>query len=101
MKNYEVMLKKHITKAKKLILQLLRNGTDIKTSLFGKPENLTGNLSGYCSLRINSKHRIVYQIDSFANTLVILFCYGHYDDWLCFRYAPQTNSNHLPLISGI
>lgn len=42
----------------------------------GKPELLKGDLSGYCSRRIDAYNRIVYKVEN--NTLVIVQCGTHY-----------------------
>ena len=42
----------------------------------GKPEPLTGNLSGYWSRRINDKNRLIYRIDE--ENIYILSCRYHY-----------------------
>ena len=42
----------------------------------GKPEPLKGNLSGYWSRRINSEHRLVYEITD--QELTIVSCRFHY-----------------------
>lgn len=44
----------------------------------GKPERLKGNMSGSLSRRINSKHRLIYTLKK--EELILLSCYGHYDD---------------------
>ena len=44
----------------------------------GKPEPLTGNLSGYWSRRINDKDRLIYRIDE--ENIYILSCRYHYGD---------------------
>ena len=44
----------------------------------GKPEPLTGNLSGYWSRRINDKDRLIYRIDE--KNIYILSCRYHYGD---------------------
>lgn len=44
----------------------------------GKPELLSGNLSGYWSRRIDEKNRLVYRVD--GNELTIAQCRGHYGD---------------------
>ena len=44
----------------------------------GKPEPLTGTLSGYWSRRINDKDRLIYKIDD--TTIYILACRYHYSD---------------------
>lgn len=57
------------------LLEGLQRGND---EIIGKSEKLLGNLSGNCSLRINSKDRLVYQIKN--ETIEIKQCKGHYDD---------------------
>jgi toxin YoeB len=42
----------------------------------GKPEPLVGNLSGYCSRRIDDVHRLVYAADD--DELVVIACRVHY-----------------------
>lgn len=62
----------------KKINQLL---TDIVRSLFsgiGKPEQLTGNLSGFWSRRIDEKNRLVYKVVN--DRCEIYQCKGHYSD---------------------
>jgi toxin YoeB len=44
----------------------------------GKVERLKGNLSGYWSRRINSEHRIVYQIIEIQQIVEIYSLRGHY-----------------------
>ena len=44
----------------------------------GKPEQLTENLTGWWSRRINEEHRIVYCEKDGA--IIIASCRGHYDD---------------------
>ena len=44
----------------------------------GKPEQLTENLTGWWSRRINEEHRIVYSEKDGA--IIIASCRGHYDD---------------------
>lgn len=46
----------------------------------GKPKMLKGNLSGCWSRKITDKHRLVYRIEDQTVTVIILGCYGHYDD---------------------
>jgi toxin YoeB len=55
--------------------------TDIKRNGYtglGKPEPLSGNLSGWWSRRLDNKNRIVYRI--IENRLEIIQCGGHYSD---------------------
>jgi toxin YoeB len=42
----------------------------------GKPEPLTGNLSGMWSRRINGKHRLIYEVEH--DTVFILSAKEHY-----------------------
>ncbi|MBJ7899143.1 MAG: Txe/YoeB family addiction module toxin [Cyanobacteria bacterium RI_101] len=42
----------------------------------GKPEPLKANLSGYWSRRINSEHRLVYEI--LEEELIVISCRFHY-----------------------
>ena len=43
----------------------------------GKPEPLTGNLSGWWSRRIDNANRIVYREQN--GIIIIASCKGHYD----------------------
>ena len=45
----------------------------------GKPERLSGDLSGFWSRRVDDRHRLVYRIDE-DGTLEIVQCRGHYSD---------------------
>ncbi len=44
----------------------------------GKPEGLKSNLSGYWSRRIDSEHRLVYEVNETKTELVIISCRYHY-----------------------
>ena len=55
-----------------LIKDILRNPFEG----IGKPEPLKTNLSGYWSRRINSEHRLVYEISE--EELTIISCRFHY-----------------------
>lgn len=67
--------KQMIKKINDLLKDIERNGL-LKGK--GSPEPLKGNLSGYCSRRINEKDRLVYRLVD--NKLLIAQCKGHYDD---------------------
>ncbi len=41
-----------------------------------KPEQLRGNLGGWCSRRITQEHRLVYRIE--GEGLILLQCRKHY-----------------------
>ena len=66
--------KKTLRRIHSLIKGIDRNGYDS----IGKPEPLGENLSGYYSLRIDEKNRIVYRIVDDA--IEILQCGSHYRD---------------------
>lgn len=44
----------------------------------GKPERLKANLSGYWSRRINTEHRLVYEV--LDDSIIIIACRYHYQD---------------------
>jgi len=44
----------------------------------GKPEPLKANLSGYWSRRINTEHRLVYEV--LEDSMVVVACRFHYQD---------------------
>jgi len=46
----------------------------------GKPEKLKFDLDGFCSRRIDKKHRLIYRIENEIITVVILSAYSHYGD---------------------
>ena len=66
--------RKTLKKINNLIKDIDRNGHEG----IGKPEPLTGTLSGYWSRRINDKDRLIYKIDD--TTIYILACRYHYSD---------------------
>ncbi|MCG4617269.1 Txe/YoeB family addiction module toxin [Varibaculum cambriense] len=59
----------------KLIQSIDRNGY----KCIGKPEPLRGDLSGYWSVRIDEKNRLVFKID--GEVLRIVQCGTHYGDF--------------------
>ena len=66
-------INKHSKKVNSLIKEIKRTpftGT-------GKPEPLKHSLQGCWSRRINSEHRLVYEID--GNIIKIITCRFHYD----------------------
>lgn len=67
--------KKTLKKINKLLEDIERNGESIG---IGKPEPLSGDLSGWWSRRIDEKNRIVYRIRN--DRLEILQCKSHYND---------------------
>jgi toxin YoeB len=66
--------RKTLKRINNLIKDIERNGNEG----IGKPEPLTGDLSGFWSRRINEKDRLIYQID--GDTVNILACRYHYND---------------------
>ena len=60
--------RKTLKKINQLINDICRNGNEG----IGKPEPLSGNLSGYWSRRINDKDRLIYKIDE--ENVYILAC---------------------------
>lgn len=65
---------KDTKKINRLISDIERNGY----ACTGKPEPLKDNLSGYWSVRIDEKNRIVFRI--IDGKLEIMQCGTHYDD---------------------
>lgn len=66
--------RKTLKRINALIKDIERNGNEG----IGKPEPLTGDLSGFWSRRINDKDRLVYQLD--GKNINILACRYHYGD---------------------
>ena len=66
--------KKRLRKINRLLQDIDRNGYNC----IGKPEALSGNLSGYWSVRIDDKNRIVFKIVD--DTIEIIQCGSHYRD---------------------
>lgn len=66
--------RKTLRKIKQLIEDIAMNGNEG----IGKPEGLSGNLTGFWSRRINDKDRLIYKIDS--DNIYILACRLHYGD---------------------
>lgn len=66
--------KKTLKRINKLLADIERNGY----YCIGKPEPLSGNLSGYWSVRIDDANRIVFRIT--GEILEIVQCGSHYRD---------------------
>ena len=58
-----------------LLKDIMRNGYECS---YGKVEMLKGDFSGFASIRIDKKNRIIFSADS--NTVTIIQCGGHYED---------------------
>lgn len=71
---WQIQDKKTLKKINRLIADIERNGY----ACIGKPEPLKDNLSGYWSVRIDEKNRIVFRI--VKGKLEILQCGSHYRD---------------------
>lgn len=71
---WETEDKKTLKRINKIIDDISRNGNEG----IGKPEPLSGDLSGFWSRRINDKDRLIYKIE--GNDIYILACRYHYDD---------------------
>ncbi|MGM3307498.1 Txe/YoeB family addiction module toxin [Anabaena sp. WFMT] len=66
--------KKLLKRINTLIKEILRNPVEG----MGKPEQLKANLSGYWSRRINTEHRLVYEV--LEDNVIIVACRFHYQD---------------------
>lgn len=66
--------KKTLKKINSLIKDIDRNSYNCQ----GKPEPLSGDLSGYWSVHIDKKNRLVFKIEN--QILEILQCGSHYKD---------------------
>ncbi|MDR0365564.1 MAG: Txe/YoeB family addiction module toxin [Bifidobacteriaceae bacterium] len=64
--------KRTLKKINALIKDIERNGR-VTTGL---PEFLSGDLAGWCSVRIDAKNRLVFAVDD--GVLEIYQCRGHY-----------------------
>jgi len=68
--------KKTLKKINDLIKDIERN----KYTGLGSPEPLRGDLAGFWSRHIDSKNRLIYNIDEIHETIAIAQCWGHYKD---------------------
>ena len=66
--------RKTLRKINTLLKDIERNGN----KGIGKPEPLTGDLSGFWSRRINQKNRLIYALE--MDQIIIIACRYHYDD---------------------
>ena len=72
--HWQTQDRKTLKRINKLIADINRN----EYEGIGKPEPLTGNLSGFWSRRIDDRNRIVYRIKQ--NRIEIIQCGSHYRD---------------------
>lgn len=68
--NHQIVLKK--------IRQLFESMLLNPSFGIGKPEKLKYDLSGKWSRRINTEHRLVYEIDETKNLIIVHSLRGHY-----------------------
>lgn len=66
--------RKTLRKINTLLKDIKKNGNEG----IGKPEPLTGDLSGFWSRRINQKDRLIYALE--MDQIIIIACRYHYDD---------------------
>ena len=66
--------RKTLRKINTLLKDIERDGNEG----IGKPEPLTGDLSGFWSRRINQKDRLIYALE--MDQIIIIACRYHYDD---------------------
>ena len=71
---WEKQDKKTLKRINALIEDISRNGNQG----IGKPEPLLGDLSGFCSRRINPKDRLIYK--TLGENIFIIACRSHCDD---------------------
>jgi len=62
-----------LKKIRALVADILRNGHEG----IGKPEPLTGDLSGWWSRRITDEHRLIYKVED--GDIVVAKCRRHYN----------------------
>ncbi len=66
-----------LKRTNKLLKDIMRNGYQCS---YGKVEMLKGDFSGYASVRIDQKNRLIFSVDDY--TITVIQCGGHYDDKL-------------------
>lgn len=71
---WQLQDKKTLKRINKLLMDIHRNGYQC----IGKPEPLKGDLSGYWSVHIDEKNRIVFRITE--KHIEIMQCGSHYHD---------------------
>ena len=74
---YELLQKDKasLKRVNKLLKDIMRNGYQCS---YGKVEMLKGNFSGYASVRIDKKNRLIFCVDE--ATVTVIQCGNHYDD---------------------
>jgi toxin YoeB len=64
--------RKNLDRLNRLLQDICRNAYEG----IGKPEPLSGNMSGWWSRRIDDAHRIIYRIE--GDSVIIAQCRSHY-----------------------
>lgn len=83
--NLDKTAQKQLEKIKmnqKLLRKLLEILDDIEQNPYSpnfKFERLKGNLSGYCSKRLDKKNRIIYQVLDDLVIVIVISVLGHYE----------------------
>lgn len=72
--HWQTQDKKTLKKINNLLKDIDRNGYNCT----GKPEKLRGNFSGWRSVRIDEKNRLIFRIEN--EIVEIEQCGDHYDD---------------------
>jgi len=67
--------KKTLKRINNLLKDIDRNGYNC----IGKPESLSGELSGYRSVRIDEKNRLIFKIEN--EEIKVYQCGTHYGQW--------------------
>ena len=73
-------LEKNEPKAFAKAVRLLEEIQEHPRTGTGHPEQLSGDLTGKWSRRINKKHRLIYLIHDMEVIVVVISAYGHYSD---------------------
>ncbi len=71
---WQMQDKKTLKRINNLLQDIDRNGYNCK----GKPEPLKGNYSGWWSVRIDEKNRLIFKIEN--EVIEIAQCRTHYND---------------------
>ncbi len=64
-----------LKKVNRLLKDIMRNGFRCS---YGKAELLKGDFSGYASVRIDQKNRLIFTVDE--DSVTVIQCGGHYAD---------------------
>lgn len=67
--------KEGIKKINQLLKDLMRNGYN---TTYGKIEMLKGDYSGFASVRIDKKNRLIFRVEE--SRVIIIACGSHYSD---------------------